>query len=219
MSQPGETARLDHSPLFATFQDGFERLLEIAPSEKFFFVVNGESVESTVAQAILISPKVHERLRSAPGNGTFRIDDEHITANDFRRFLTFIGSRVFDGFSEEERSSFLSISGLLGNCQLTYLLIGTLGETTVSDSTGFSRCEIDADHCASQLYSYSIEVIRRIERRMLHEILSSDQLKVESEDDFLRTLIALGSSYFDFWCYIEVSCLTDDGIVVFVENL
>jgi hypothetical protein len=217
--QPEATAKLEFSPLFVTLHEGFERLLEVVPKDEFVFIVNGEAIVSTVTQAVLISPKIYETFRSCPGNCGFRINDEHITANDFRRFLDFVRSRVFDGFSDDERSSFLSISSLLGNDELTYLLIMTLKSATMNESKVISNFVIDANDCASQFYCYSIDLIRRIDRRMLHEILSSEKLKLETEDELLRMLIDLGSDYFDFWCYIEVSCLSDDGIDLFVENV
>jgi hypothetical protein len=37
-------------------------------------------------------------------------------------------------------------------------------------------------------------------------------LKLENEDEFLTSLIDLGSDYFDFWQYVELQNLTSDGI-------
>jgi hypothetical protein len=64
-------------------------------NEEFVFVVKGKELKSTVAEAVLISSKVHENLRSARGNHRFENEieienkDEHITLNDFVRFLDF----------------------------------------------------------------------------------------------------------------------------------
>jgi hypothetical protein len=44
-------------------------------------------------------------------------------------------------------------------------------------------------------------------------------LKLESEDSLLKTLIDLGSEYFEYWCYIEVSLLNSESISLFVEYL
>jgi hypothetical protein len=44
-------------------------------------------------------------------------------------------------------------------------------------------------------------------------------LRLESEDSFLTTLISLGSEYFEYWDYLEVSNLTSAGIALFVDNL
>jgi hypothetical protein len=219
MSQPAETARLNCSPLFVTLQNGFERLMEIVPKESFAFFVKDEEIKSTVAEAVLISRRIHENLQCSPGNRIFRINDERITANNFRRFLELIHCHSLKEFSEEDRLSFLLISELLGNDELTYLLIGTLRERYLKDSNEDSETEIEANHCASQFYDYSIEEIVRIEKRILHEILSSRELKLKNEDELLKTLIQLGSDYFEYWCYIEVNFLSDEGIVLFVDNI
>jgi hypothetical protein len=87
------------------------------------------------------------------------------------------------------------------------------------ESSVFDVLEIDADVCAANFYDYSVELIKHIDKRMLHEIVSSRLLKLESEDVFLTTLIDLGSDYFEYWQYIKVCNLTGDGLVHFVENL
>jgi hypothetical protein len=57
--------------------------------------------------------------------------------------------------------------------------------------------EIDADVCPANFYGYSGELIKQIEKGILHEIVSSRALKLESEDVFLTTLIDHGSDYFE----------------------
>jgi hypothetical protein len=52
----------NQSPLFVVLQDGFERVLRILENETFEFVVKGERLKSTIAEAVLISPIVYDRL-------------------------------------------------------------------------------------------------------------------------------------------------------------
>jgi hypothetical protein len=66
MSQSGENARLNVSPLFLTLQHGLERLFEVIQSEQFEFIVNGEELKITMAEAVLISPTIHQRLQFCP---------------------------------------------------------------------------------------------------------------------------------------------------------
>jgi hypothetical protein len=40
---------------------------------------------------------------------------------------------------------------------------------------------------------YSVDLLRRLNKEILHAILSSPSLELESEDDFVRLLIELGS--------------------------
>jgi hypothetical protein len=102
MSKPVEKSKLNISPVLVTLQDGLERLLESVESEEFYFVVNGEELKSMIAEATLISPKIHEELRSCPNIRTFRINDKRISAKDFSRFLTFVHSKIITNFSKEE---------------------------------------------------------------------------------------------------------------------
>jgi hypothetical protein len=90
-------------------------------------------------------------------------------------------------------------------------------EIEISESFNFYKFEIN--HCASHFHEYSVELIRLLKKSTLHELLCSKELKVASEDDLLKLLIELGSEYFEYWCYIEVSFLSSAGISLFVEHL
>jgi hypothetical protein len=90
---------IHHSPFIVTLQNGYERMISVVKNESFVFVVNGEDVESNVIDAVLISTKVHESLRSTPGNFQFVINDENIIPTIFEHFLKFAHSRVFGDFS------------------------------------------------------------------------------------------------------------------------
>jgi hypothetical protein len=87
------------------------------------------------------------------------------------------------------------------------------------ESAVLEICDIDSNVCSAKFCDYSIEVIRRIDKGILHEILSSPELKLENEDAFLKILISLGTEYFEFWEYVEVKHLTNDGISLFIEHL
>jgi hypothetical protein len=93
-------------------------------------------------------------------------------------------------------------------------LIDSLGISKVSDGE-----QIDSHHFASHFHEYSMDLIRRLNKNTLHEILCSKSLKVLSEDDLLKTLIELGPEYSEYLCYIEVSFLSSTGISQFVEHL
>jgi hypothetical protein len=48
--------------------------------------MNGEAVESTLAEAVLISPRVHEALRFDQNSRTFVISDNNINSISFNIF-------------------------------------------------------------------------------------------------------------------------------------
>jgi hypothetical protein len=50
------------SPLYAILEDGLERLFDIVKSDVFMFSINGKVLESTVAEAVLLSPTIYESL-------------------------------------------------------------------------------------------------------------------------------------------------------------
>jgi hypothetical protein len=52
---------------------------------------------------------------------------------------------------------------------------------------------------------------------MLHSLLSSPSLRLESEDSLLQRLIDLGSEYFEYWIYLEIAFLSSEGISKFAE--
>jgi hypothetical protein len=80
-------------------------------------------------------------------------------------------------------------------------------------------CDANVDYCASHFHSFSKDKLRRLDKKTLHDLLSSPSLAIESEDDLLGALVELGSAYFEFWRYIETVFLTDKGLSLFVDKL
>jgi hypothetical protein len=209
--------------------NGFDRLMTIGNSDEFVFVVNGETVKSTVQEAVLLSPAISERLKLNPGDFTFTIKDDRINSSDFVGFLKFFRSRVWRAISQSEALSFLSIAGLLGNDEMSFAMIelssevvekSDLNNDSISpEGIGLKLINIDARDCASVFYRYSSDSLRRLSKALLHEVLSSPFLELESEDSFLQTLLDLGSDYQEFWDYIEVGYLTENGISLFLDAL
>jgi hypothetical protein len=82
---------------------------------------------------------------------------------------------------------------------------------------GFHDANIDS--IASHFHCYSTDDLRCLDKEMLHNLLVSHSLQVETEDHLLESLIDLGSDYFEFWSYIEVSHLTRSGFLRFVQEI
>jgi hypothetical protein len=85
--------------------------------------------------------------------------------------------------------------------------------------TLISSSEATIDYCASKFHCYSIEEIGRLDKQTLHHVLGSSSLRVESEDQLLKFLIDLGSDYYEFWTYLELIFLTEEGISLFGNTL
>jgi hypothetical protein len=246
---PPSDALLKASKVYALLQDGLERMLSVVKSDEFEVVVKGERFTTTLAEAVLISPKVYELLQTDPTIRTFTIcgidegESEDLDSGSFKAFLDCVHSRVFQDISPSNELSFLTICRLLGNERLAFLFLASLNSlspspsgsssSSSSSSTSSSGVSISSgvlmtllsspdaiiDYCASEFHRYSIDEIRRLGKHTLHRLLGSRSLRIGSEDQFMQFLIELGSDYFEFWQYIEPIFLTTDGLSLFKDTL
>jgi hypothetical protein len=213
MSIPSPNQVFQFSPFHTILQDGIDRLLELVPNEEFTFIVKGEELKTTLSEAVLISPIISERLKTDPMNRQFDFVNSDIEMKHFSAFLELIRNREEIIFSREDELGFLSICKMIGNEQLTLLILGSVHSdvsSTVceSGSSGMKHdIEGSIEYCASQLNSYSVEELGNLSKQMLHSLLSSPSLAIESEDSLLQKLIDLGSDYFEYWCYVEIEFL------------
>jgi hypothetical protein len=125
---------LDFSPFHAILRDGADRLMDFLNKDSFTFVVKGSMFASTVAEAILLSPKIHESLSLNPLSAIFTFPDDSVDATEFGHFLTFVRSRDFPRLSHNRAHSFRSICAALGNSRLSAALLSSLCRRNGSSS-------------------------------------------------------------------------------------
>lgn len=215
----------------AIWQDGLTRLFDVVKSDIFTFIVNGSHFESTVAEAVVLSPAVYEILRRDASERTFTISDSGIEVNDMKCILAFIHSKESSQLCEMHQLSLLSLFRSLGNDRLSLNLLRWNCSRLTSDVQSDFDPKIDSrldhfmifdnliDSCASQFYCYSVETLSRLGKGILDNLLSSPSLRIENEDMLLQTLMKLGFEYYEFWKYIQISFLSSDGISQFVDSL
>jgi hypothetical protein len=201
--------QLNLSPFHTVLRNGFERMLELCPSKPFVFTMNGEEFPTTLAEAILLSPKVCELQRSNPQNSGFYFASGSIQAKDFGFFVEFVHCLAFAGLGRARALSFISISEQLGNESRRFALLSSLNIESNSSLTrapvvsggganiGVSIATIERS--ASELFLYSNNEVRCLDGRTLHRLLSSDSLLIKSEDSLLEMLLALGDDGCDFF--------------------
>jgi hypothetical protein len=216
------TSNVDPQPftsslLYAILEDGLSRMLEVVKTDDFTFYLNGQAFASTLAEAVLISPKVYQLLHSDSSIRTFTLKDAAVDQSCFSDFLELVRGRDLPALSADTALLFLPLSRLLRNEGLALVLLMSL--LSPSSATAVAPCEANIDNCASKFHSYSVDTLRLLDKQTLHSLLDSPSLKIKTEDTLLHTLIKLGSGYFDFWCYIEVSLLTSEGISLFVHKV
>jgi hypothetical protein len=237
MSKTAQAA-LPFSPFYAISRDGIDRLMDFVAHDSFTFIVEGEHHASTFAEAISLSPIVHESLRSNPLHTAFVFRGTSIKSATFRDFLDFARSRDCVSLSRDGVLSFVSISGQLGNDRLALALLSSLGPDCETDGAPLSSSKAlhsvsdfptggrdgyfdsaAVDRCAAKFSSYSTDELRSLGGRTLHRLLSSDCLVVESEDALLRLLLDLDVNRCDFFGYIEVSFLSMEGLGIFLREV
>jgi hypothetical protein len=143
MWSPSQVA-LPFSPFYAITRDGLDRLMDFVNQDPFTFVVNGEKHESTVAEAISLSPIVHESLRLNPLQNAFHFPGSSIKSSDFGAFLDFVRCRGCVEISCDRVLSFVSISGALGNERLGFSLLSSMGRVSGVDGRPTSRAAASA---------------------------------------------------------------------------
>jgi hypothetical protein len=231
MSITSPNPTIKFSPFHAVLQDGIDRLLELIPNEEFTFIVKGEELKITLFEAVLISPIISERLKTDPLNHFFNIESDELEMKQFSSFVDFILNREKFNYSRENEIIILSICKLLGNEILFLLILGSFHCEVSSQLFSSKECECESkssrmpniselsiEDCALKFNLYSINELRHFPKQMLHSLLSSPSLRLESEDSLLDRLIDLGSEYFEYWCYLELIFLSSEGISKFVQT-
>jgi hypothetical protein len=191
-------------------------MLEIVQSDRFTFVIHGSEFPSTVAEAVLFSSKVYDSLRSDVGSREFTISDETIDPALFGAFIQFARSRDCPDLPREQAICFLSLCRILGNEALATALLASLALAS-AEAVSLRDCSID--YCACNFSNFSVEQLRSLDKSMLHNVLNSPSLRLNSEDDLLEMFIELGSEYEEFWSYIVVDHLSTDGALRFFSEL
>jgi hypothetical protein len=167
-------------------------------------------------------------LKTDPTNHFSDLESDEIEMKKLSSCMDFIRNRDEFKLSREDKITILSISKLLGNDKLSLLILGSFhcgislksfssNECECESSEMQNICEISIDDCASKFNSYSTAELRNISKRMLHSLLSSPLLRLESEASLLQRLIDLGSEYFEYWIYLEIVFLSSEGISKFAE--
>jgi hypothetical protein len=235
MSITSSNPPVKFSPFHAILQDGIDRLLELLLCEEFTFIVKGKYLKTTLSEAVLISPIISERLKADPMNREFDFgsDELEFEMKEFSSFLDLVRNRDEGIFSREDEMKILSMSKLIGNEKLSLLVLGSVHcdvsskispnslsscDCESESSKVISKAEMNIEKCTSQFSSYSVDELRNLPKQLLHSLLSSPSLSIESEDSLLQTLIDLGSDYFEYWIYIEIPFLSTEGISQFGER-
>jgi hypothetical protein len=210
-------------------KDGLVRLFEVLEYEPFTFLVNDRNVKSTFPEALLLSHAVYSEFQCESTRRRLKVCADGIDENNFAFVLKMIRNEIDDNIeiSEEREFSFLSILRSLGNERHSLKLLSLMharrsserstqdlfpcngtSANVVATSTHLMNNECNVNYCASPFDSYSMNELSRLDRHILHALLSSETHGIETDDSLLDTLIDRGSNYYEYWQYIQVCFLS-----------
>jgi hypothetical protein len=230
MSENSSKLTFKFSPFEALLRGGFNQMQEFFEGEEFTFFVNGESFVVSLMEALLLSSKVCDSLRCDVHIRSFEIDSCDATFGDFREFVNFIHCSSVENINLELGHKFLLFCRLLGNDYLALVLLALIHPIGCVNLIGrfrfiaplppsISVCGADVDCCASLFYLYSVVEVRLLNHELLHQILGSRALRLQTEDDFLRLILDLGEDYREFVNYVEISNLSESGLIDFIDRI
>jgi hypothetical protein len=203
---------------------------EFFESERMTFIVNGDDFVVPFTEALLLSSKVCESVRCDVSTRSFKIETTEATSADFDEFLKFIRCSRLKRLEIEQGLKFLLFCRFLRNDDLALTLLALLhpiesesqiasGCEIESSNSMILLCDADIDFCASHFYLYSVKELRRLDRSLLHRILSSSSLLLRNEDSFLSLILDLGDDFCDLLNYVEIIYLGETGLSLFIDRV
>jgi hypothetical protein len=193
--------------------------MQLIEWEEFTFVVNGRTLKSNVAEAVIMSPSVFESLMIDRTIREFRIDDDAVDIDTLTLLQRLISGEKVE-ITKILRNSLVSLCQHLENNQLAKMIFSL----HVNESTNplFSFNELDSigdTVIASEFYSYPVADLRLFRPEILDVFLSSENLVIESEDSLFTTILELGSDYFGLLRYVHIEFLSESGRDRFMNGI
>jgi hypothetical protein len=207
------------------FQNGLKRLITVIGSETLNFVVNGHQFESTIYEAIFLSPAVKKLMFNDFGSREFSISNSLIDSNDFLILLlnfihlsTSIPASPSKAFSNQK--SILTISRSLKNRELELIALSSSEDICqIAQSQSVSAVEANVECCASEFDSYLTSTILELSIATLDAILSSDSLRIIDEDWLLKVLLEVGVDCSFLFGHLLLEYLSSEGITRFCDSI
>jgi hypothetical protein len=201
------------------FFDGVTRLTELMNDRPFNFVVNGRLFESSLGEAVLLSPKVHQLIKNDQTTPSMIIKNQKINCDDFSKVQACVRGFSIE-FDLDSQASLMSLCDELGNSNLISLFASVWSSSSSSVLIDCRRgFDLTVDAIASKFCSYSKSESTVLGYEVLDCVLSSDSLRLGSEDWLLQMIENLGEAYRSLVRHVRVEYLTSVGIVNFVKSI
>jgi hypothetical protein len=193
-------------------------------SDSFTFIINGTEIVVDLDQALVLSPTVHEQLGTDFSMRMFTIEDPDINPTDFEYLQKLIAGEPFT-FRRDMRCSLITLCRRIGNVEfeqllfsLTFALNSSPTGELVVDLWDFASSSQPLGVDPSTFYKYTTDDLSVLGLSTLDDILSSDSLRLESEDKLVRTLFDLGRDYAALFQHVRFEFLSPRGLADFAEH-
>jgi hypothetical protein len=185
-----------------------QRLRGFALSISFTFIINNIEIHSDLIDALALSPAVSGQLSSDPLSRTFVINSEHIQPSHFDILRIFISGEP-PVIQRSARRSLVFLCRRLCNCELEqfFATLWSADEAIASLTDLFTPSPLNLVSDISLLSSTALD-----------ELLSRGRIQVDTEDQLLRELIALGPEYAALLRHIRFKFLSPQGVADFVDH-
>jgi hypothetical protein len=206
---------------FRLSADGFRHFPQSEPVTEFHFVLGNKTYECAWFVADFVSPRIARLHAVDPSIDQYFVEtiDSH---NQFQSFLELgRGCPLF--VTDENRSFLLAIARELENFEL-YSAISTHFERKLTVSEAVARvtdpsfvCPYSISLLASVFFELDSPTLNQLAVSALFEILSSDSLRLISEDLLYDFIIGKRPDYFCLLRFVRFEFLSTDRIVHFAS--
>jgi hypothetical protein len=207
-----------HIPLLYRFlYDGIGRVSDLMNTSQFTFVVNDKVFPTSIIEAVLLSPAVHENVMNDLSNTELIIKNSNVTSEDFLHVLEFLHfGRIT--ICQSRLESLIEISRELKNdrLELLFLSLSKFSSNMIELDCG-RGFDINVEMIARKFFLYSKETLSSFGFDLLNEILSNEFLCLSSEDALLETIVAFGDRFRSLLKHIRVDFLSESGLHDFLK--
>jgi hypothetical protein len=197
--------------------DGIRRLIDLFAENQFTFVVNGQEHPVRLVEAVLLSPHVASQFKMDNTTQRFVVDDDRLQKDSFSLLVSLIRSERVR-ITSSSRKSLILLCHKLGNRSLEIFIVGLpfgpLWNEIVVEGGSPAELKTEIDLC-----SISSEDLSFLDLETLESILSSDNLRIESEDWLLNLILSLGDDYLILLKQIKIEMLSDEGLLLFFDQI
>jgi hypothetical protein len=198
-------SRLSKSPHIS---DSLPRLQDALFPDSFTFVVNGTIIESSLADAVSLSPAVQEQLSVDSCARQFILNESGIKPTNILSLECLLSGEIIC-FGQSDSHSLAFLSRNLGNSGLECLFVGRSKSGTQVNllkwPTG-SRLSLEL----IDLSELSVEA--------LDSLLSNESISIQSEDALLELILKLGVEFWPLLNRISLRFLSADGLFILAHH-